>query len=153
MKKFITAILFAILAIAPFAGACDPSFPNGVRSNTLTIHIEGCTTDNYTAKDPEGMCQQARLMVVDYLNSISVKSWSYENVKNDANFIVYLNVHQGYNGNDETDVVSLTTYGLGLTADGHTLFTATGAPGEAGNSFESALDELNRWVTNGWICQ
>ena len=152
MKKFITAILFAILAIAPFASACDPNFPNGVSATALTIHIEGCTFDNYTPQDGPGVCANARLLAVQYLNAISSKSWSYEDTKNDANFIVYLNIHQGANGDDNTDTVSLKTYGLALTADGHTLFTAVGAPGEAAASFESALDTLNQFVTKGWVC-
>jgi hypothetical protein len=151
-KKFITAMLFSVLTIAP-AFACKPDFPNGVSASALTIHIEGCTFDNYAPVDGPGVCANARLLAVQYLNAISSKSWSYENVKNDANLIVYLNIHQGANGDDNTDVVSLKTYGLGITGDGVTLFTAVGAPGEAAASFESALDELNRWVTNGWICQ
>ncbi len=150
MKKFITAILFAILAIVPFAGACDPSFPSGIHG-ALTVTIPNCTADNYQATDIAAYCTFARESVLEVLNADapSGTSFRYVDAKDDANLIIYVHLNVQTDGNI---VATLVTYGMGLTADNHTLFSAVGDPSMAGQSYVSALHLFGRFLNEGWNC-
>src|ERR1035438_7384854 len=136
-KKLITAILFAVLSLAPAAFAGDPSYPSGVHG-ALTVTVAGCTADNYNATDIAAYCTFARENVLEVLNADAPAgtTFSYVDTKDAANFIIYVHLNVQTDG---TIVASLVTFGMGKTADGHTLFTAFGDPSKAGQSYFSAL--------------
>ena len=150
MKKFVTTLLFALLALAPFSSACDASFPKGVQG-ALTINIPSCEADNYTAPNAFSGCGDIRNSAVAYLNSISASgtTFTYVQDKNQANFIVYIISHEV---SADVFIITLKTYGMGLTADGHTLFSVVGKEGDVGDSALDAYTRFASFINNGWTC-
>jgi hypothetical protein len=154
LKKILAALLFAVLALAPLASACDANYPNGIKGSPIKVNVAGCSADNYTPKDPEGACTAARSFLVPYLNEKATNgnTYAYENDKNEANLIVYFVAHEVTPGDDNVVGFSLKVYGMGRSADGHTLFTAVGTPASDQTSITSALEKLQSFLENGWVC-
>lgn len=48
MKKVLAALLFAVLALAPLASACDTNYPNGIQGSPIKVNVANCSADNYT---------------------------------------------------------------------------------------------------------
>jgi len=153
MKKCAVAVLLLTLAIAPAAFGCDPH-PGGL-TGALTVSVRNCFTTNYTAKDMVAACSDLRTLIAPYLTSKTSQgtTFTYTNDLNDANFIIDVYTTSA-NPNDDNAAIqfALKTYGLGRTADGHTLFTVYGNSSADTDSVTSALDMFATFINQGWNC-
>jgi len=155
MKKALAFVFATILAIAsctPFVGACDRSYPNGISATTLTVTIPSCDS-NYSMKSIDQACEGTRTLLLQYLNSVGGKTYTYVTDKSQANLIVYPYFNEIQTGDPNTVKLSYKTYGMGLTGDGHSLFTAFGEPtSDRGEMFKTAADKFLQFINNGWTC-
>ena len=153
MKCTAAVVLLFILALSPLAMACDPH--PGAVTGALTVSVRNCFTTNYTAKDMVAACSDLRTLIAPYLTSKTSQgtTFTYTNDLNDANFIIDVYATSA-NPNDDNAAIqfALKTYGLGRTADGHTLFTVYGNSSADTDSVTSALDMFATFINQGWNC-
>ena len=153
MKCTAAVVLLFILALSPLAMACDPH--PGAVTGALTVSVRNCFTTNYTAKDMVAACSDLRTLIAPYLTSKTSQgtTFTYTNDLNDANFIIDVYTTSADPNKAEAPIqFAFKTYGLGRTADGHTLFTVYGNSSADTNSVTSALDMFATFINQGWNC-
>ncbi|MDA4129161.1 MAG: hypothetical protein OK457_00165 [Thaumarchaeota archaeon] len=152
MRKALAMILLGLFAVAS-AFSCDSSYPNGVPKGKLTVYVQSVESDYKTDGSNDAILTLMRVAVPISLTYTATNGNTYVEVDNakDANLIVRVYGHHK-EGSDKYSM-DLVFYGLGKTADGHTLFTAFGDPEpNMGAALDQVIASTQDFLQNGWTC-